>query len=294
VRRNRLSAAIQNTPDLDPSTPATGASGTPERVFPMLDIEFAEASDCGLVRPHNEDFVGHSVPENPQHARTRGWVFVLADGVGGQDRGEVASRLAVETLLAECAQSPAAENSAAMFSRSIQIANSRVYEAGHGSIATTLVACTLRFDRATVAHVGDSRCYLIRHGRARRLTRDHTALNEQSKLNPFSAGESQRAMMRSVLSRSVGFNLFVAPEISEHHVIPGDLLLLCSDGLHGAVSDHDIARIATSAANLSEATRQLIKIANQNDGGDNVSVQLIRVKEVEAVGMYRGRPYRLH
>jgi PPM family protein phosphatase len=259
----------------------------------MLDIEFAEASDCGLVRPHNEDYVGHSIPSNPQHARSRGWLFVLADGVGGQDRGEVASRLAVETMLAECAHSPAAENSAAMFSRSIQVANSRVYEAGHGSIATTLVACTVRFDRATVAHVGDSRCYLIRHGKARRLTRDHTVLNEQ-RLNVFTAGESQRNMMRSVLSRSVGFNLFVAPEISEHHVVPGDLLLLCSDGLHGAVKDHDIASIVTSAPSLNEAAHQLIAIANQNDGGDNVSVQLIRVKSVEAVGMYRGRPYRLH
>jgi PPM family protein phosphatase len=260
----------------------------------MLDIEFAEASDCGPVRPHNEDFLGHSLPSSPQHARTRGWVFVLADGVGGQDRGEVASRLAVETILAECANSPAAENSAGMFSRSIQVANSRVYEAGHGSIATTLVACILRFDRATVAHVGDSRCYLIRHGRARRLTRDHTMFNEQSRFSMFSAGESQRTMMRGVLSRSVGFNLFVAPEISEHHVVPGDLLLLCSDGLHGAVSDQEIARTVTSAGSLKEAAHQLISIANQSDGGDNVSVQLIRVKEVEAVGMYRGRPYRLH
>jgi serine/threonine protein phosphatase PrpC len=281
VRRNRLSAAIQDTPEL-------------ESISPMLDIDFAEASDCGPVRPHNEDFVGHSLPASPQHARSRGWLFVLADGVGGQDRGEIASRLTVETLLAESANSPSGENSAGLFARAIQSANTRVYEAGHGSIASTLVACILRFDRATVAHVGDSRCYLIRHGRPRRLTRDHTVLNEQSRFNVFSAGESQRTMMRSVLNRSIGNNLFVAPEISEHHVIPGDLLLLCSDGLHGAVSDHEIARIATSGNSLQEAVQQLIWIANQNDGGDNVSVQLIRVKEVEAVGMYRGRPYRLH
>jgi PPM family protein phosphatase len=266
----------------------------PETTYPMLDIDFAEASDTGPVRPHNEDFIGHSLPSSAEHARSRGWLFVLADGVGGQDRGEVASRLAVETILAECATPVTGENSASLFARSIQSANSRVYEAGHGSIATTLVGCLLRFDRATIAHVGDSRCYLIRNGRLRRLTRDHTVLNEQSRFNVFSAGESQRTMMRSVLSRSVGFNLFVAPEISEHHVVPGDLLLLCSDGLHGAVTDHEIARIATSAGSLAEAAQQLISIANQNDGGDNVSVQLIRVKEVEAVGMYRGRPYRLH
>jgi PPM family protein phosphatase len=277
VRRNSLSAAIQDTPEL-------------ESISPMLDIDFAEASDCGPVRPHNEDFIGHSVPSNPQHARRRGWLFVLADGVGGQDRGEVASRLTVETMLDECAQVAVGENSAGLFARSIQSANTKVYEAGHGSIASTLVACVLRFDRATVAHVGDSRCYLIRHGRPRRLTRDHTVLNEQSRFGVFG---SQRAKMRGVLSRSIGNQLFVAPEISQHHVLPGDLLLLCSDGLHGAVSDQEIARIVTSGGSLKEAVQQLIEIANQNDGSDNVSVQLIRVKEVEAVGMYRGRPYRL-
>jgi protein phosphatase len=260
----------------------------------MLDVEFAEASDCGPVRPHNEDFVGHSVPSDPQHAGSRGWIFVLADGVGGRDRGEVASRLAVETVLAECATSPQSENSAALFARSIQAANTRVYEAGHGSIATTLVACALRFDRATIAHAGDSRCYLIRHGRLQRLTRDHTVLNDRARLGFFSGQESQRTLMRSVLSRSIGTNLFVAPEVSEHHVIAEDLLLLCSDGLHGAVHDDKIARIATSCVNLMDAAQELIATANQNDGGDNVSVQLIRVKSVEAVGMYRGRHYRLH
>jgi protein phosphatase len=96
------------------------------------------------------------------------------------------------------------------------------------------------------------------------------------------------------LSRSIGNGLFVAPEISQHNVRTGDLLLLCSDGLHGAVSDDKIVRIATSGANLNDAAQQLIAIANESDGGDNVSVQLIRIKNVEAVGMYRGRPYRLH
>jgi PPM family protein phosphatase len=281
MRRNPMNAAVPDPPELG-------------SVTNRMDVEFAEASDCGPVRPHNEDFVGHSLPSNPQHARSRGWIFVLADGVGGQDRGEVASRLAVETVLSECATSSKGENPESLFERSIQTANTRVYEAGHGSIASTLVACALRFDRATVAHVGDSRCYLIRDGRPQRLTRDHTVLNDQARLGFFPGQDSQRAAMRSVLTRSVGTNLFVAPDITEHHVLPGDMLLLCSDGLHGAVPDDKIARIATSSLNLTEAAQRLIEIANQSDGGDNVSVQLIRVKSVEAVGMYRGRPYRLH
>ncbi len=260
----------------------------------MLDIEFAEISDCGPVREHNEDFVGHLLPSTPEQVRTRGWLFTLADGVGGQDRGEVASRLTVETMLAETAKAAPAESPSALLTRCIQAANTRVYEAGHGAIATTVVCCMLRFDKATIAHVGDSRCYLLRRGRpAQLLTRDHTVINEQVRLGIF-ADDAQRTMTRNVLSRSIGINMFVAPEVSEHTVTAGDMLLLCSDGLHGAVADEKIVRTATSAAELEEATQQLVTIANQSDGGDNVSVQLIRIKSVEAVGMYRGRPYRLH
>jgi protein phosphatase len=260
----------------------------------MLDIEFAEITDCGPVREHNEDFVGHSLPSNPEQTRNRGWIFTLADGVGGQERGEVASQLTVETVLDECAKAPPGENSASLLGRAIQAANSRVYEAGHGAIASTLVACALRFDRATIAHVGDSRCYLIRHGRPRLLTRDHTVSSDQVRLGLVTEQEAQKAVTRHILSRSIGSNLFVAAEVAEHGVRAGDLLLLCSDGLHGAVREEKIGRIAASGASLQDAAQQLITIANQTDGGDNVSVQLIRVKDVEAVGMYRGRPYRLH
>jgi PPM family protein phosphatase len=280
VPRDRVNAAFLGAPDL-------GSRSA------MLDIEFAEISDCGPVREHNEDFLGHSLPLTPEHARNRGWVFTLADGVGGQDRGEVASRLTVETVLRECAKATPGENPSSLLTRAIQAANTQVYEAGHGAIASTLVACVLRFDRATIAHVGDSRCYLIRHGRPQLLTRDHTVINEQVRLGLFTEQEAQKAVTKNVLSRSIGINLFVAPEVSEHNVRSGDLLLLCSDGLHGAVPGEDIMRIAASGASLKDAAQQLIAIANQSDGGDNVSVQLIRIKSVEAVGMYRGRPYRL-
>jgi protein phosphatase len=260
----------------------------------MLDIEFAEVSDCGPVREHNEDFVGHSHPPSSEPSRNRGWLFTLADGVGGQERGEVASRLTVEAVLAEHAKAAPGENASSMLTRAIKLANTKVYEAGHGAIATTLVACMLRFDRATIAHVGDSRCYLIRHGHPQLLTRDHTVINEQVLLGLFTEQEARKAVTRNVLSRSIGVNLFVAPEVTEHTVKPGDILLLCSDGLHGPVSDQQIVHIAASGASLKEAAQNLVTIANQSDGGDNVSVQLIRINNVEAVGMYRGRPYRLH
>jgi protein phosphatase len=180
----------------------------------------------------------------------------------------------------------------------VQAANIKVYETGratgHGgtAMATTLVACALRHDRVTVAHVGDSRCYLIRHGHAMALTRDHTVVNDQVRLGVMNAREAAKAETRHILSRSLGIDLFVSVDTSEHHILAGDTLLLCSDGLHGALSGAEIAR-AAAGGDLSQASRELIELANDHDGSDNVSVLLVRIKHVERVGMYRGRPYKL-
>ena len=262
----------------------------------MLDIEFAEASDCGPVRPHNEDFVGHSLPSNPEHARSRGWVFVLADGVGGQDRGEVASRLAVETVLAECATPLRERIPRRCLTRcDSERANTACTRPDTAPSPPPWWPVRCALTARPIAHVGDSRCYLIRARTATAADAGPHGAQRAGSPGLFPAAEAQRARLRSILTRSIGINLFVAPEISEHHVIPGDLLLLCSDGLHGAVSDEKIvAHRDIGAGSLDDAAQQLIAIANQSDGGDNVSVQLIRVKNVEAVGMYRGRPYRLH
>lgn len=251
------------------------------------------------MRTNNEDYLGHAVPESPEQARQRGWLFGLADGVGGQEFGEIASRTAIETLLAGHAAAPVGEQPAALLARLVQAANLRVYETGRAAapggvaMATTLVACTLRYDRATIAHVGDSRCYLIRHGQAMALTRDHTVVNEQIRLGVISAREAAKSEARHILSRSLGNDLFVNVDIGEHQVSAGDILLLCSDGLHGAVAPHEISRVISQAADLNAAALHLVELANENDGSDNVSVLLIRIRNVERVGMYRGRPYKL-
>ena len=255
-------------------------------------------SDPGRKRGHNEDFLGYSAPETSQEMRGRGWLFAVADGVGGQDLGEVASRTAVETLIAGFRASALGEAHSTLLPRLVQAANIKVYETGRATgpggtaMATTLVSCALRYDRAVVAHVGDSRCYLIRRGHAMSLTRDHTVVNDQVRLGVMSAREAAKAETRHILSRSLGLDLFVSVDASEHQVLAGDVLLLCSDGLHGAVSGAEIARTASSG-DLQDAAGTLIELANEHDGSDNVSVLLIRVKTVERVGMYRGRPYRL-
>ena len=264
----------------------------------MLDLEFAQASDCGRVRGHNEDYLGCVLPEVPED-RAHGWLFALADGVGGHDKGEVASRMAVETLLAGFRRAARGEQLRSLLPRLVQAANEKVFETGlagktrGAAMATTLVACALRFDRVVVSHVGDSRCYSIRHGHATALTRDHTVVGEQARLGLISAREAAEAETRHILTRSLGNAMFVGVDTSDHLILSGDVLLLCSDGLHGAIPAADMADIVTRNTDLNAAARELIDAANERDGSDNVSVQLIRIKSVERVGMYRGRPYKL-
>jgi len=273
--------------------------GQPFSESSMLELEFAQLSDPGKVRGHNEDFIGYAEPGTAEQVRTHGWLFVVADGCGGYDRGEVASQLAVDTLVTSFYGSPAGEAARLSLQRLVQSANTRICDCaaavtpGGSSMATTLVACHLRYDRATVAHVGDSRCYLIRRGHATVLTRDHTVVHEQVRLGLLSEEEAAASEARHQLSRSVGGGLFVNVDIDEHQVLAGDVLLLSSDGLHGSVTAKDMAAVIARFPDLHEAAQSLVALACEKDGSDNVSIQLIRIKSVERVGVYRGRPYKL-
>ncbi|HEX4002447.1 MAG TPA: protein phosphatase 2C domain-containing protein [Candidatus Acidoferrales bacterium] len=278
---------------------ATAMARYAARPGDMIDVEFAQLSDLGKVRQGNEDYLGCVEADTQEKARNNGWLFVLCDGVGGHDLGEVASKTAVESVLEGFRKSPAGQLHPALLTSLVRTANMRVLEAGHeanpaGSrMATTIVACALRHDRATVAHVGDSRCYLIRGGQATLLTRDHTLASEHVRLGLISAADASTAETRHLLSRSLGSALSVNVDVSEHQVLVGDVLILCSDGLHGSVAGSEMAAIAGNAADLPKAAQRLVDVANQRDGGDNISLQIIRVRGVERVGMYRGRPYRL-
>jgi len=265
----------------------------------MLDLEFAELSDPGRVRMRNEDYLGHVAPGSPAQARSHGWVFALADGVGGQRQGEVASRAAVQEVLAGFRRAKESTLPKELVTQLVQAANARVCEtealsgrSGPG-MSSTIVVSALRFDRATIAHVGDSRCYLIRSSEARAITRDHTVAAEQVRIGVLSAEEAAEAATRHVLSRSLGSNLFVNIEVDEVSLLAGDVLLQCSDGLHGALNPTEIAQIVGRHRDLNAAAREFVSNANENDGRDNISVQLIRIRGVERVGMYRGRTYKL-
>jgi PPM family protein phosphatase len=264
-----------------------------------LELEFAQRSDPGKQRGHNEDYLGHVIPASPTRARSHGWLFVLADGVGGAEKGEVASQAAVEYLTVGFHEASPSEGLSALLMRLAQEANVQIYQTGRAhspggtSMATTLVACAFRYDRVVVAHAGDSRCYLIRQGQTRLLTRDHTVAQDQARIGLLTNQEASEASTRHVLSRSLGTDLFVNIETSDIQVYPGDVLLLCCDGLYHSIPPSEMSAIAGHGGDLDIAAQRLVDIANDRDGSDNISVQLIRVRSVERVGMYRGRPYKL-
>jgi serine/threonine protein phosphatase PrpC len=280
-----------------PGDSGSHSGGRPSNL--ALDVEFAQLSDPGKQRNHNEDYLGHVAPTSPAQARSHGWLFVLADGVGGSEKGEIASRAAVEYLTAGFREASASEGLSALLMRLAQEANVEIYQTGRShspggtSMATTLVACAFRYDRVVVAHAGDSRCYLIRQGQARLLTRDHTVAQEQARIGLLTAQEASESSTRHVLSRSLGNDLFVSVETSDIQVYPGDVLLLCCDGLYHSIPSSEMAAVAGHGADLNAAAQRLVDIANDRDGSDNISVQLIRVRSVERVGIYRGRPYKL-
>jgi len=266
----------------------------------MLDLEFVARTDVGRVRDHNEDYLGYSSPATPAQVRTHGWLFVLADGVGGHEKGEVASKTAVESVVAGFPNAKDGESHSALLQRLVQQANTSVFETAvmggreHAGMATTIVACALRYDRVSVAHVGDSRCYLIRNGKAAQITRDHTVVGEQVRLGILTAQEAAEGETSHILSRSLGTELIANVDVNDHQIFAGDVLLLCSDGLHGSVDASEMAAVCGLGQDLHLAADKLVALANDRGGGDNISVQLIRIRAVERMGMYRGRPYKLY
>ncbi len=265
----------------------------------MLDVVFGQASDPGKVRTNNEDSMASFIPSSRSQARSHGFLFCVADGVGGMDLGEVASSTAVTVMTEEFGKAQPGAMLISLLPRLVQSANSAVHdrtlapEFRGKKMATTLVACALRHDQAIVSHVGDSRCYLVRSGTARQITQDHTWVNEQRKLGLISAAEIAESESRHVLIRSLGPEMFVSPDTTAITLQPDDVLVLCSDGLHDELKPEEMAGIVSQHRNIEEIANELVARAVQIDGNDNTTAQVIRVRSVEQVGMYRGRPYRL-
>jgi len=265
----------------------------------MLDVQFGGASDFGKIRTNNEDALGSFVPASRHQARSHGFLFAVADGVGGLDLGEVASATAIKVVTEEFAGAQAGTMLISLLPRLVQHANAAVHDRTlepqyrGKKMATTLVACAIRYDQAVVSHVGDSRCYLVRKGKARQITQDHTLVNEQRKMGLLSASEIAQSDSRHVLIKSLGPEMFVAPDTTAITLQVGDTLVLCTDGLHDEMPEDTIAEIASQKKSADEIAHELVTRAVEIDGGDNTTAQVIRVRSVEQMGMYRGRPYRM-
>src|ERR1700739_4579721 len=201
----------------------------------MLDVVFGQASDPGKIRTNNEDAMGSFIPNSRHQARSHGYLFVVADGVGGLDLGEIASATAISVLTKEFEKAQSGAMLISLLPRLVQYANAAVHdrtlapEFRGKKMATTVVACALRHDQAVVSHVGDSRCYLVRKGIAKQITQDHTWVNEQRKMGVLSASDVAQSDSRHVLIGFLGPEMFVPPATPAVTLQPGDVLVLCSD-----------------------------------------------------------------
>lgn len=259
-----------------------------------MEITYAELSSPGPARENNEDFVGFWQPETVEEKRGRGAVAVLADGVGGLHKGEVASRLAVEMALKTFREALGENTPQQLITQMFNAANIAVYDKGmedHGKarMATTLAIVVLRNSEIIVGNVGDSRVYLVRKAECRQLSTDHTYTSMQQKFGLISENDAKTSENRSILTRSVGQEPVIRVDVEAATAFKGDRVVLCSDGLYSYVADSEIADIV-SRLSPAQACRQLVALAEQRGTTDNLSVQVVQINEVEKMSYYRGVP----
>ncbi|MBI4983987.1 MAG: Stp1/IreP family PP2C-type Ser/Thr phosphatase [Rhodocyclales bacterium] len=253
-------------------------------------LEIATLSDKGMVRSHNEDAV---------LANAVSGFVVLADGMGGYNAGEVASGMATALLGSELEKSfterepfrvePDGRSWArVVLATEIARANGAIHQAAqsqpqYAGMGTTLVTAVFHNNTVTVAHIGDSRLYRLRGEEFGPITRDHSLLQEQIDSGMITVEQARHSQNKNLVTRALGIDPAVEPEIHDHAVLPGDIYLLCSDGLNDMVEDEEIAMtLQALAANLELCATQLVQMANDNGGRDNVSVILVRVREAFA------------
>ena len=252
----------------------------------------------GPARHNNEDYLAFFQPEeedNAEEGRPRFSTAILADGVGGHARGEVASRMAVETALKRFQESKQEKSANQLIWNMFTSANQAVYDAGVQSgekdrMATTLTVAIFGSDEISIGHVGDSRAYLVQQGQIRRVTTDHSYVAMQMKLGLLSEQEAMVSQLRSLLTRSVGHDLTIQVDYATLKVNRGDYLIQCTDGLYSHVTEREMLEIVRSAP-PAEACQKLIALAEERKTDDNLSVQVAQIEEVERVLYHMGVPY---
>jgi protein phosphatase len=238
------------------------------------EIEAYSISDAGKVREDNQDAVWLCNPDDPYTAAF-GHLYAIADGMGGYAHGGVASSLALSTF---CETFYDAGNAAVQqkMKTGIQNANLSVYQASQrlnaGRMGTTLTAANLVGHKLHIAHIGDSRAYLVRNNRSECLTNDHTRVGELVRMRLLSPDKVRTHNQRSVLNRCLGLNLFVQPDIFDVNVQNGDTLIFCTDGVWSVIEDEEFGRIAADIDDPSTLGKKIIDLALERETDDNVSL----------------------
>ncbi|MBK8479754.1 MAG: Stp1/IreP family PP2C-type Ser/Thr phosphatase [Proteobacteria bacterium] len=255
-----------------------------------MRIRYAAKTDVGMKRTHNEDYF--SLMEDEQ-------LFVVADGMGGHSSGEVASRLAAETV-SEFYQRTKDEEATWPYKMDrslsyienrlacgIKLANYKIYEAASKDIrfkgmGTTVVTTLVNGSKIYVAHVGDSRCYRVRGGQIEQLTRDHSLLEDYKDAKPDMTEEEERNFPhKNVITRALGMREAVEVDIHTHAVQDGDIFILCSDGLSGMISDPRLLELVKGSTDLERTVAELVDEANRAGGTDNITTLLMECTELD-------------
>ena len=253
-----------------------------------MRIASGGVTDVGRVRSNNEDCYKIVEPLN---------LFVLSDGMGGEAHGEIASAMAVETVVKHCLDlkaNPAAQvigptqptwsARTKRLSTAVHLANRRIFKSAeenpdqHG-MGATLTAVWIDDAKLSIVHVGDSRAYLLRGGSLLQLTRDHSLVAEQVRRGILTAAEAEESDMQSVLLRALGAQAEIEVDAEEHTIFPRDALLLCSDGLTRVVTEPEIAGTLQAETNPGKAAEKLAALANERGGPDNITVVIVRVEK---------------
>ncbi len=251
-----------------------------------MQIVSGGVTNVGRVRTNNEDCFRIVAPLH---------LFVLSDGMGGEAHGEVASALAVETVVQHCAdgqenaavtlygeQQPGWSDKTQRLSSAAHLANKKIFESAHEhpeqqGMGATLTAAWIDGSRLSIVHVGDSRAYLLRGGSLQQITSDHSLVAEQVRQGILTPAEAEQSEMQSVLLRALGSQPDIQIDAEEHGLIARDILLLCSDGLTRMLIEPEIAGTLQAEPDATRAAEKLVELANDRGGADNITVVVVRI-----------------
>jgi PPM family protein phosphatase len=246
-------------------------------------IEVSNQTDIGCVRQNNEDSFGYWEPEDDQQFLRKGRLAVVADGMGGYEGGQEASRLAVETLVAVYRDFPGNDPQQALV-EALQTAHEHIrqYSIEHPELrgmGTTCTAAAIVQDALYYVHVGDTRLYLIRDGHMTRVTRDHSYVGRLVEAGMISPEQAETHPQRNILTAALGTNpdLIMDSPLHPEPLRPDDVLVICSDGLWGQMHDAEILALIENKS-AQQAGRELIELARERGGPDNITVEILRLR----------------